>query len=97
MLRQKSLIVFCSFIILAVAIMGVCLEVTPAAAAAVQNASIPNSGNPATNLHGQAQGAGLNAAPPAGQSTSQPLAEKCLLCYSPSHNLLSRLSMWLGK
>jgi len=83
--RGQSWIIFCSFVILAVAITGICLAVTPVAAAALQNNSINNVGTLATTLHTQE----ANPAPaPAAQTTSQPSADTCLLCYSPSHTLL---------
>jgi hypothetical protein len=94
MLRGQSWIFICSFVILAIAITGICLAVTPVAAAALQNNSTTNAGTLDTTLHTQGSN---SASPPAAQTTSQPSADTCLLCYSPSHTLLSRLSEWMGK
>ncbi len=82
-------------IILAFAMTGVFLAVTPAAASRTQNTSFNYEMNPATNLHtSQSEPADTMLASPL---TSQPSADGCLLCYSPFHAWLTRLSEWLGK
>jgi hypothetical protein len=93
MLRGKGWVFICSFIILAIAITGVSLAVTPVAAYFPQANSIPYSSTLATTLHDQ-ESAPL---PSPALSSSQTSTDGCLLCYSPSHNLLSRLSGWMGK
>ncbi len=89
----KGWIFICSIIILAIAITGVCLAVTPVAASYPQANSIPYSGSLATTLHDQKPAPASLPAP----TSSKPSADSCLLCYSPSHNLLSRLSGWMSK
>jgi hypothetical protein len=91
--RGKSWVFICSFVILAIAIMGICLAVTPVAASFPQSNPVPNRATLATTLHDQAP---RPAALPALTSV-QPSTDSCLLCYSPSHNLMTRLSGWLGK
>jgi hypothetical protein len=93
MFREHSWIFICWFVILAITITGICLAVTPAAAAAPQISSITYSSSLATTLHNQ----DTHQAAPAALTSSQPSTDRCLLCYSPSHNLLSRLSEWMGK
>jgi hypothetical protein len=65
------------------------LAVTPVAAYVPQPFPFPFTyvGGVATTLH--TQEADLAKPPLAG---SHPTADSCLLCYSPSHNLLTRLS-----
>ncbi len=93
MLRGKSWVLVCALVILATAITGVCLAVTPVAASFPQTNSMPYNSTLATTLHDQEP----VPAPSPVSTSSQPLADDCLLCYSPSHNLLTRLSGWMGK
>ena len=93
MFRGQTWIIICSFIILAIVFAGVFHAVTPVAAFTPQINAITVSGSLATNLHDQ--GNGLQTTP--AQMNFQPSTDGCLLCYSPSHNLLSHLSGWLGK
>jgi hypothetical protein len=82
-------------IILAFAMTGVLAAVTPAAASGTQNTSFNYGMTLATNLHtGGVTPADTTQPSPL---TSQPSADGCLLCYSPSHTLLNRLSEWMGK
>ncbi|MGD0004627.1 MAG: hypothetical protein ABSE06_10405 [Anaerolineaceae bacterium] len=82
-------------IILAFAMTGVLVAVTPVAAYVAQNTPFTYGMTPATNLHTSAvTSADTTLASPL---ISQPLAESCLLCYSPFHTLLTRLSEWMGK
>jgi hypothetical protein len=80
-------------VILVIAITGVCLAVTPVAASFPQTNSIPYTSTLAITLHDQEPA----PVPSPASTRSQPSADDCLLCYSPSHNLLSRLSGWMGK
>jgi hypothetical protein len=82
-------------IILAFAMTGVLVAVTPAAASVAQNAPFTYGMTPATNLHTSGvEPAVITLVSP---FTSQPSADVCLLCYSPFHALLTRLSEWMGK
>ena len=93
MSRGQDWIFVCSFVVLAIAITGVCLAVTPVAAFATQVNHFTYNGALATTLHNQVTN--LNALP--AQTNSRLSADVCLLCYSPSHVLLSHLSRWMGK
>jgi hypothetical protein len=95
MLGRQSWFIICSFVILAIAITGICLAVTPAAASALQNTPVTYNGTLATNMH--TEEVDLNAPPLEAQVTTRPAKDTCLLCYSPSHTLWSRLSVWMGK
>jgi len=81
--------------ILAFAMTGVFVAATPAAASVAQNTLFNNGMTPATNLHTS----GVQPAEPelASPLTPQPSADGCLLCYSPFHSMLVRLSGWMGK
>ena len=85
-----------SFTIILVFVMtGVLMAVTPAAASVAQNTPFTYGMTPATNLHSsEVQPADTTLASP---FSSQPSADVCLLCYSPSHVLLNRLNGWMGK
>ena len=93
MLRGKVWFYILSLVILVISITAVCLAVTPVDASFPQ--TDPNSyrSSLATTMHGQ--GPSPAAAPVS--TSSQPSTVSCLLCYSPSHNLLMRLSGWMGK
>ena len=93
MFRSQSWLIICSFVILAIAITGICLAVTPVAASALQATPIASRSDLATNLH--TEKTGLNAPPPVAQMNTQPSTDGCLLCYSPSHILLTRLTNWM--
>ena len=82
-------------IIIAFALTGLFLAVTPAAASGTQTTSFNYGMNPATTLHSTVvEPADTTLASPL---ASQPSADGCLLCYSPFHSLLTRLSGWVGK
>jgi hypothetical protein len=91
--REKKWFFIFSLVILVISITGVCLAVTPVAASFPQANSIPYAGALATTLHDQGPDPTAVPAP----ASSQPSTVGCLLCYSPSHNLLTRLSGWMGK
>jgi len=94
MSRGKSWAFICAFVVLVIAITGICLAVTPVAASFPQTTtSTPHSNTLANTLHDQ--GPALVGAP--SDSSLQPSADACLLCYSPSHKMLARLSGWMGK
>jgi len=90
MSRGKSWLVICSFAILAISLIGVCLAVTPVAAYATQFSPTTFAGSLATTLHDQ--GVNLAGLPPVSPISTRPLADSCLLCYSPSHHLLNHIS-----
>jgi hypothetical protein len=93
MLRGQSWAFICSFVILAIAITGICLAVTPVAASFPQVNSNPYSATLATTMHDQGPDPETSPA----LASSQPSTDGCLLCYSPSHNMLARLSGWMDR
>ena len=93
MLRGKNWFYILSLAMLVISITGICLAVTPVAASFPQVNSNSYSSTLATTLHNQGPEPAVSPVP----TSSQPSTDGCLLCYSPSHNLLARLSRWMGK
>ena len=91
--REKKWFYIFSLVILVMSITAVCLAVTPVAASFPQVNSNSYRSTLATTLHDQGPDPAASPVP----TSSQPSPIGCLLCYSPSHNLLTRLSGWMGK
>jgi hypothetical protein len=93
MMRGKHWVYIFSLVILIITITGVCLAVTPVAASFTQNNPAPYSSTLATTLHDR----GPDPAAAPSVASAQPSTDSCLLCYSPSHKLMTRLSGWMGR
>jgi hypothetical protein len=92
-MRGKNWFYILSLVVVVLSISAVCLAVTPVAASFPQVNSNSYHSTLATTLHDQ----GPDPAASPVHTSSQPETVGCLLCYSPSHNLLTRLSGWMGK